>query len=79
MILEPSRREWEGVLRQDPCSYCFGSGGTVEHLRLGKKRKGSRRLDTNLVGACSACNQEREHSRNRASALGFFIDKWRLG
>lgn len=50
---------WERRLRFDICAYCGGEGGTVDHLvpkRLGRSQTHSW---TNLVGACSRCNERK--------------------
>lgn len=47
--------EWAQVLRRDPCVYCGGPSGTVEHV----DPRGSRGTVLNGVGACRSCNNER--------------------
>jgi len=50
---------WLALLRRDPCAYCSGPGGTVDHV---EPRSGSARgIGTvtgwvNTVGACARCN-----------------------
>ena len=51
-------KEWKTVIRQDPCAYCNGPGGTVDHitpLALGGAKDSIR----NWTGACLPCNLER--------------------
>jgi 5-methylcytosine-specific restriction endonuclease McrA len=56
---ESHRSAWLRLLRADPCSYCGGPGGTVDHVE--PKRKPVRGLGgahawLNLTGACGGCN-----------------------
>lgn len=51
-------RAWREVLLKDPCPYCLGPGGTIDHvtpMSMGGA-KGSMR---NWSGACEACNVRR--------------------
>lgn len=45
------------VLRRDPCSYCSGEGGTVDHIVSYKLGGGG--SAANLAGACPDCNVEK--------------------
>lgn len=50
---------WQTLLRADPCAYCAGPGGTVDHVE--PRARPVRGLGTahgwaNLVGACVRCN-----------------------
>lgn len=62
-------RLWVPVLRRDPCVYCGGEGGTVEHVtpRSFFKRKfphaWGKSADhwSNLASACVVCNSERQN------------------
>ena len=50
---------WLSMVRQDPCSYCPGPGGTVDHIEPRSRPArgiGSVHGWNNTVGACSACN-----------------------
>jgi len=49
--------DWSSVLRNDPCAYCGGHGGTVDHIdpRSQKRPASGRRL----TGCCSQCNNAR--------------------
>jgi 5-methylcytosine-specific restriction endonuclease McrA len=55
-VREMPRGRYKAMLRRDPCSYCFGEGGTVEHL---VPRAEARGLLENIVGACARCNSSR--------------------
>lgn len=42
------------AVRNDPCSYCDGPGGTLDHIDpRGRDSRGAH----NVTGACSTCNQ----------------------
>ena len=45
------------VVRLDPCSYCFGPGGTLDHIK--PKADGGTYGWTNLTSACKECNNAR--------------------
>lgn len=67
------RAAWMAILRRDPCSYCGGVGGTVDHVeprsrppRLGT-RGGGVYTWANYVGACHNCNGR----KGAASLLAF--------
>lgn len=50
---------WLRMLRADPCSYCGGPGGTVDHVEPRARAArgiGSVHGWTNTVGACAPCN-----------------------
>lgn len=42
------------VLHRDPCAYCGGPGGSVDHIV--PVRHGGIADPTNLTSACAACN-----------------------
>lgn len=46
--------EYSVVLRADPCAYCGGPGGIVEHI-VAVARGGGNGWE-NLTGACRSCN-----------------------
>jgi 5-methylcytosine-specific restriction endonuclease McrA len=62
----PSRRDgerhydaWLRMLRADPCAYCGGPGGTVDHVEPRSRPArgiGSVHGWVNTVGACGPCN-----------------------
>jgi hypothetical protein len=50
---------WLRMLRSDPCAYCGGEGGTVDHVE--PRSRAARGLGSvhgwiNTVGACQPCN-----------------------
>jgi len=48
---------WSRALRRDPCAWCNGRGGTVDHL-VPQALGGDDRWE-NLAGACRRCNASR--------------------
>lgn len=44
------------VLRDDPCSYCDGPGGTVDHVVAQSSGLPDRNRWHNFTGACQGCN-----------------------
>lgn len=59
---ETHSNAWRRLLRADPCAYCGGPGGSVDHIvPRASRRQGVERW-TNLVGACERCNG---HKRDR--------------
>lgn len=70
---------WRAVLQADPCTYCGGQGGTVDHvvpMRRGyrcmayREYVGSLGAD-NLVGACADCNSRKANQ----SLLHYLLDQ----
>lgn len=71
-IDESHREGWMRVLRHDPCAFCGGPGGTLDHIEPQNGRgpmdglginpdlpwdwSGGRHCWTNYSGACDACN-----------------------
>lgn len=50
---------WQSLLRRDPCSYCAGAGGTVDHVDPRSRSVtglGTAHGWLNVVGACPRCN-----------------------
>ena len=55
------------ILRQDPCVYCGGPGGTIEHIKprslfsvvTSANQGESKDHWTNLASSCYKCNQDR--------------------
>lgn len=45
-----------GRLRVDPCAYCGGRGGVLDHIDPRARGGGDRVQDDNLTGACPGCN-----------------------
>ena len=53
---------WKEVIRLDPCAYCGGLGGTIDHIAP-NSMGGSRWSLRNWTGACFACNARRGATR----------------
>ena len=56
---ESHREAWMRVLRADPCSYCGGPAGTVDHIEPQCRRAsglGGAHSWMNYCGACQRCN-----------------------
>lgn len=57
---------WQRLLRLDPCAFCAGPGGTVDHVeprsRAARGVGGSPHGWQNLVGACETCNGAKRDS-----------------
>lgn len=69
-------RAWAPVIRRDPCSYCSGPGGTVDHLKPSRRsRRGSRMGPDNMAGACVECNQQKGNKK----LLLFLIERAKEG
>ena len=50
---------WQSLLRRDPCAYCPGAGGTVDHIEprcRPSRGVGSPHGWVNTTGACTRCN-----------------------
>jgi len=57
---------WLSLMRRDPCSYCGGPGGTVDHVdprSRAPRGLGSAHGWINTVGACSRCNGSKRDLR----------------
>lgn len=75
--------EFTKVLRADPCAYCGGPGGTVDHIqpvRAPWPARAHRNLDDlnrwpNLTGACKSCNQ----SKRTRDLLGYLMYRGGIG
>lgn len=48
---------WKQTLYRDPCCYCGGPGGTLDHIV--PVARGGTNLWLNLTSACQACNQKK--------------------
>lgn len=59
--VDPESRLLRRLLRRtlvaDPCVWCGGPGGTIEHVL--PRAMGGLSEWTNIVGACRACNERR--------------------
>lgn len=62
-------QEYAAILRRDPCSYCGGPGGEVDHIV--PPSKGGTGHWTNLTAACKSCNS----SKNARSLLHFMLER----
>lgn len=60
---------WRLVLRRDPCVYCGGPSGTLDHIRP-RKHDGPMHWE-NLAASCRRCNAAKGHS----SLLWFLVDR----
>jgi len=58
---------WMRVLECDPCVYCGGPGGEIDHI-VALARGGNHSVD-NLTGACKSCNS----SKQTAGLLRFML------
>lgn len=56
---DPDLLAYRRLLQNDPCSYCGGPGGTVDHIV--PKAHGGPKWDTqNWTGACARCNTRKD-------------------
>lgn len=60
---DPESREYAVIVAGDPCSYCGGQGGVIEHITSGENG-----YWWNLTGACGSCN-----ARKRSRTLIEFL------
>jgi len=65
------RPRWERTLRGDPCAYCGGPGGTLDHIE--PTAEGGANRMANLTGACDRCNQ----AKGTTSLLAFLLERTR--
>lgn len=61
---------WTDIIIRDPCSYCGGKGGHVEHI-VAVNNGGTSTWD-NLTGSCGRCNSQK---RTR-DLLQFLMYRW---
>jgi hypothetical protein len=47
---------WAAIVRWDPCSFCGGPGGTVDHIVPRSARRKGVNAWNNMAGACGSCN-----------------------
>lgn len=59
------------ILRLDPCSYCSGPGGCIDHIV--PVRAGGQTVVENLTAACRSCNR----SKGNKTLMTFLT--WRIG
>lgn len=69
---------WRKLLQHDPCSYCGGQGGTIDHIRPQGHGEHTRFSGPhglfswlNLTSACQSCNQAKADK----SLLGFMLER----
>lgn len=62
------RIDYEAIIRKDPCAYCGGPAGEVDHIEP-LKRGGSSEWD-NLGPACRSCNSSKHATPLLAYLLG---------
>ena len=48
------KASWKNQIRSEPCSYCGGPGGTVDHID--PRSRGGVKGQTNATGSCLTCN-----------------------
>ena len=58
---ETSVEAWRRSLRRDPCAYCGGRGGDVDHIT--PQAHGGSDNWVNLTGACRGCNSAKGRER----------------
>lgn len=64
-LADPETRAYVEILLQDPCSYCGGPGGELDHISPISKGGGGHW--SNLAAACRTCNA----SKNDETLLAF--------
>lgn len=47
---------WAEIVRADPCSFCAGRGGTLDHIVPQRRRTKGVHSWLNYAGACEWCN-----------------------
>ena len=65
------REAWMRIIRRDPCSFCGGTGGTVDHVEPQSRTArgiGGAHSWANYVGCCVRCN-----GRKRDQKLLLFL------
>lgn len=68
------REAWARVIRRDPCTYCGGPGGTLDHIEPRARRArgvGGVHSWLNFTGACGTCNS----SKGARGMLGYLWDR----
>ena len=56
------------IMRRDPCAYCGGDGGTVDHIH--PMSLGGLNWWWNMTGSCDRCNQR----KGRRMLLQFMVE-----
>lgn len=63
------KKAWAAEMKQQPCHYCGGEGGTVDHV-IPHSQGGPNRKE-NCVPACGPCNRKRGKLMNGAGYKPF--------
>lgn len=50
---------YKAMLMGDPCSYCGGEGGTIDHITA--RTAGGKHEYDNYTGACQSCNSSKHN------------------
>ena len=64
---------WRHRLRTEPCSYCGGDGGTLDHI-VPSSRRGQTHW-SNITAACCSCNMH----RGIMSPMVFLVTRLHVG
>lgn len=64
---------YRNSLRHDPCAYCGGCGGAIDHID--PKSMGGARTFDNESGTCSLCNSR----KGQLKPLQFLLREYHLG
>lgn len=70
-----NRSPWKDFIRRDPCSYCGGGGGTVDHII--PRSAGGGNTWENLTGACEPCNRARSSTPSMLFLARRARQRWR--
>lgn len=65
--MDEEAKQYVRIIRQDPCSYCGGPGGVVDHI-VPLSRGGTNDWE-NLTSACASCNA-RKHVKSLLTFIG---------
>lgn len=53
-------KRWREIVRADPCAWCGGAGGYIDHIvPQSRCNAGRRKSWMNLTGTCAKCNVQR--------------------
>ncbi len=64
---------WMRLIRRDPCAYCGGPSGTVDHIRPRCRPDRTTHRWVNWTGACARCN----HAKRDRLMLLFLLSRAR--
>lgn len=62
-------RYLDAVKRLDPCAYCGGRGGSLDHIEANGRETRMRDAIPNLAGSCVGCNAQKQ----RTSLLRYLL------